>query len=229
MLKSPLVVGYKGEIGSFILAGLLKLLPKASNIWCFDINDTEKEKIERIKQASCIFLCVPMEETIPWLLKYKKHLKTIPILEQTSLKTPIYGNSKLEDLNIWSMHILFRPSATPNINDRRTAVIGNINLFWSESSLDEIEKITSSKIIWFDNYKDHDKAMALEQALVHRVILALGEMLKYNHNTYMSNKVVELSDRIKLGDINLYKQIQKNKSLKTFLSGFKEKLYEVKF
>ena len=63
MFKNPLVVGYKGEIGSFILQGLLKTMPKAKDIWCFDINETEKDKIARIKKADYIFLCVPLQDT----------------------------------------------------------------------------------------------------------------------------------------------------------------------
>jgi len=31
-MKRPLVVGYKGEIGSFILNGLLRIMPKALDI-----------------------------------------------------------------------------------------------------------------------------------------------------------------------------------------------------
>ena len=40
IFKSPLVVGYKGEIGSFILQGLLRTMPKALDILCYDILDT---------------------------------------------------------------------------------------------------------------------------------------------------------------------------------------------
>ena len=47
-MNNPLVCGYKGEIGSFILSGLLKVMPKALDIWCVDVNETESEVIDRI-------------------------------------------------------------------------------------------------------------------------------------------------------------------------------------
>ena len=63
--KSPLVVGYKGEVGSFLLNGLLKIMPKALNVWCFDICETPIEKEHRIKISDCIFLCAGLQGFMP--------------------------------------------------------------------------------------------------------------------------------------------------------------------
>ena len=224
--KSPLVVGYKGEIGSFILQGLLKTMPKALNIFCCDINETKQEVKERIQKADIIFLCVPLHETINWLTDYKDCLKDKLILEQTSLKSTIFGilkylPKKFKKLNIWSMHILFRPSATPNKNDRKVALIKRdigMGYGWKHNWINRldlvIKEITNSEIIWFENYKEHDKAMARQQALVHRILLVLSNVIKDdNHQTYIGKKVLELTDRIKSGDPELYKANQNNKYL----------------
>ena len=66
-MKQPLVIGYKGEIGLFILMGLIKIMAKALDIWCVDINETKEEVEQRIKIADTIFLCVPLETTLEWL------------------------------------------------------------------------------------------------------------------------------------------------------------------
>ena len=227
MFKSPLVVGYKGEIGSFILQGLLRTMPKASNIWCFDINDTEKEKLDRIKKCDIIFLCVPLEETIHWLLKYKKYFKNKIIIEQTSLKSTIFENTNLKNLNIWSMHILFRPSATPNKEDRRIAFIKEHDTNWHRIQ-SKIEKITESKTIWFNTWQAHDYTMAIEQALVHRTILVLRDALAGVGHTYLSQRIIELYNRIKAGDTTLYNQIQQNKGLPIMLSDFITNMKKIK-
>jgi hypothetical protein len=53
--------------------------------------------------------------------------------------------------------------------------------------------------------------MSLNQALVHRVILILGRMLQNSPAlTYVDKKVIELYDRIRAGDLELYKTIQNN-------------------
>jgi prephenate dehydrogenase len=84
-MKQPLVIGYKGEIGSFILGGLLRLMPKALDIWCTDINETDEEVANRIKVSDVIFLCVPLQLTMSWILKHKLLLKDKILIEQCSL------------------------------------------------------------------------------------------------------------------------------------------------
>lgn len=228
---SPLVVGYKGEIGSWILQGLLSLMPKALNIWCFDINETEKEKIERIKKSDIIFLCVPMQDTIDWLIKYKKYLKGKIIVEQCSLKGFLHKTKKLKigpvfnksDFILLSMHILFRPSATPNRDDRRVAIIEDYR--WDEF-IDDIKIITGTKnLVYFKTWEDHDRAMAYNQALVHRILLALGDCLSgVPGETYISQKVKELIKRIESGNKILYSLIQQNEFLPKKLEEFNDNL-----
>jgi prephenate dehydrogenase len=223
---SPLVVGYKGEIGSFILQGLLRLVPKALNIWCFDINESEREKIARIKKSDLIFLCVPIQETVDWLVKYNKYLKGKTVIEQTSLKSILYKNKKLpivKGYTLLSMHILFRPSSTPNKEDRSVALIDNIN--W-ETYINDIKIITdTSNIVVFKSWEDHDRSMAYNQALVHRVLLSLGDCLSgIRGETFVSKKVKELVERIENGDKVLYNIIQKNEFLPKKLEEFNQNL-----
>jgi len=234
MFKAPLVVGYKGEIGSFILGGLLKVMDKAVNIYCFDINETEEEKVERIIKSDVIFLCVPLQETIPWLEKYKPLLNDKLIIEQCSLKQDLFENKVCEGLRISSMHILFRPSATPDFKDRRCVFMGGAYLTEFEKNVlpSVIKVMTQSEIIMWDNYEIHDIFMAFEQALVHRVILTLSGILAEHAggHTYMSAKIGELARRIYSGDKELYKKIQDNKFFDEVLQTFKEKLdqFEIK-
>ena len=210
-MKQPLIIGYKGEIGSFILNGLLRIMPKALDIWCVDVNETEKEVQERIKIADVVFLCVPMNVTTDWILPYKKLLSNKMVVEQCSLKEWIYKDKRINDLDIRSMHILFRPSQTPNLEDRK---VGLFRSQFDEEMADDIEKITQSKIVWYSGAEEHDREMAVQQALLHRSLLVLGRMLKRcNGSTYISKKVLELEVRIRGGNKDLYGQIQKNKYL----------------
>src|SRR4051794_16919866 len=112
-MQAPLVVGYKGEIGRFILAGLLEDLPKANDIYCVDINNSDDDVRERIERADFIFLCVPLQGTADWLRKYKTCLEGKLVVEQCSVKAFLYENPEFADFSFISMHLLFRPSATP--------------------------------------------------------------------------------------------------------------------
>jgi prephenate dehydrogenase len=208
MIKQPLIVGYKGEIGSFILNGLLRVMPKALDIWCIDVNETESEIKHRIGMSDVIFLCTPMQITMDWLIKNKEELKGKIIIEQSSLKEWL-GDERLSDLDIRSMHILFKPSQTPNKEDRK---VGFIKGQFSNKMANEIVGLLSSKeAIWYDNIKDHDKEMAIQQALVHRALIVLGSMLdSCNGSTYIVKRVKELRDRIQSGDKGLYGAIQRN-------------------
>jgi prephenate dehydrogenase len=199
-------------------------MPKALNIWCVDINETEEETIDRIKISDTLFLCVPMSKTVDWLLNYKSLLEGKTIIEQCSLKEWICNDERLKGLDIRSMHILFRPSQTPDKKDRKVALFKE--QFDSEMTK-QIEGITSSEIVLIENAEIHDKEMATQQALTHRTLLLLGNALKKCHgSTYISKKVMELSDRIKQGDLSLYKSIQENRHLDEHLDkmidGFKD-------
>lgn len=220
-MKQPLVIGYKGEIGSFILNGLLRIMPKASDIWCVDVNNTDDEVKQRIKVSDVIFLCIPLQITIEWLLKHKILLKDKIIIEQCSLKEWIYKDDRISDLNIKSMHILFRPSQTPNLKDRKVALFLNQV---DKQTVKDIANITQSEIIWFKDAKIHDKFMAVQQALVHRTLLILGKMLmQYSgSSTYVSSKVIELRDRILKGNVDLYNIIQGNEHLPEIVEQFKK-------
>lgn len=217
-IKNPLVVGYKGEIGSFILSGLLKVMPKALSIWCVDINETEEEVKQRIKASDVIFLCIPFDKTLSWMDSYFYLLGDKVIIEQCSLKEWVYEYEPLSRLDIRSMHVLFRPSQTPNLEDRR---VGLIKDQFEPPIVDFIEKVTQSKIVWYKDEHEHDKEMAVQQALLHRTLLILDKMLHdCNGSTYISKKVLELSDRIKKGDLELYSKIQGNKHLPDVLENF---------
>jgi prephenate dehydrogenase len=219
IFKNPLVVGYKGEIGSFLLNGLLRTMPKALNIWCFDINESEEEKIDRIKKSDYIFLCVPIKDTVEWLMKYKPFLKDKIIIEQCSLKYIIHENKNINDLKYISMHLLFRPSATPDEKDRRCIVVGisKDNVEFTE----QIQLMTKAQIIFLDTYTEHDKLMAEKQALIHKVLLALDKTIDEGIDTYTSSQIRKLADRIKAGNQELYDFIQTNRYLSEVLVEFK--------
>ena len=112
-----MVVGYKGEIGRFILAGFLEHLPKANDILCTDINNSDEDVIERLEKADFVFLCVPLQATEAWLSRFLPHLAKKTVVEQSSVKSFLYENPAFVQLRFLSMHLLFRPSATP-IQDR---------------------------------------------------------------------------------------------------------------
>jgi prephenate dehydrogenase len=208
-MQKPLIVGYKGEIGSFILNGLLRIMPKALNIFCVDVNESEEEVKERIAQSDVIFLCVPIDMTANWIEEHKGLLKGKVIIEQCSLKEDILSRSC--DLDVRSMHILFRPSQTPNFKDR---MVGLFEGQFDKNMAKDMADITQSEIVWYKDVEEHDKEMAIQQALVHRTLLLLGESLRScKGSTFVSKKVIGLADRIKKGDLKLYKSIQENKHL----------------
>ena len=220
-ISHPMVVGYKGEIGSFILGGLLRLMPKASNIWCVDINDTEKEVIDRLRASNVIFLCVPIQHTIPWISSFKEFLQDKVILEQCSLKEELFEDSVTKGLNIRSMHILFRPSQTFNSEDRKLGLIRNQN---SPETVEALKEVTQSEVAWFEDVAEHDREMAVQQALTHRTVLILADLLRScKGSTFISKRIVELADRIRKGDIGLYQKIQENRHLPEHLNRLRDK------
>jgi len=218
--KSPLVVGYKGEIGSFLLHCLLVNMPKALHIWCFDTSETEKEKRVRIKAADIIFLCVPICETIPWLIKYKKILAGKKIVEQCSLKGR-FVDHRIESLDIFHMHLLFKPSGTPDPNDRRCVFIEG-QFHENPRLVMALCEMTKSKNILFPTLAEHDRSMAIQQTLVHRVILSLNELImKQPGQTYIGGQVNKLANRIFRMDKDLFNEIQKNGSAELITQAFK--------
>jgi len=224
---SPLVVGYKGEIGSFILQGLLKVFPKATNIYCIDVNETYKEQIDRVKKSNIIFLCVPIDQTVDWLIKFKRFLKNKVIIEQVSIKKIIFNDKRfeqIEHLNIKSMHILFKPSMTAN-HERSIALINpekarylstKVNRYWDDYVDDFREMfnlINTNDIIFYHDYEQHDRDMSIQQALVHKTLLILNSMLQNTSSgTFVSRKIRELCNRMMVGDRNLYRIIQEEAS-----------------
>lgn len=225
MFSSPLVVGYKGEIGSYLLNGLLKQMPKALDILCFDVNETPEEKKKRIEQSDCIFLCVPLNITKNWLKFWEPELGDKLIFEQCSLKSALYR--KYKNLNLFPMHLLFRPSITPDKKDRRCSILQE---FHGKEIEKWLEPIVNASIVYFKDVYEHDSEMARQQALIHRVILSLDKVLGVHPSrTYISAKVGELANRIKGGDENLYKIIQSNKQLPEILKEFKKEVDNFKY
>lgn len=238
-MKNPLVVGYRGEIGSYILAGLIKYMPSATNILCYDTVEPMDEVRAKISKADVIFLCVPLEHTLNFFRFYQLDIRGKTVVEQTSLKSTLFESPTSENarqflhgVNILSMHILFRPSSTPNFKDRKIALIDPVR--WTQADYKEIEKFVKSLaagIEVYSDYKIHDYDMAYQQALVHRVILCLNEALissKCDQRTYLGERIRELSQRILSGDKNLYSMIQENPALPSALKVFKENLTKFK-
>lgn len=222
-MKHPLVVGYKGEIGSFILSGLLRVMPKAMDIWCVDINESEAEVEKRIRKSDVIFLCLPMDVTVTWLLYHRELLKKKVILEQCSLKEKLFDSGCCDGLDVRSMHILFRPSQTPNRDDRTVAFIsGQMDI----GLIDKIAEITESRWVLFDSIQEHDREMAVQQAMLHRIILVAGKMLRQGTPTFVGKKIIELEQRIKKGDRKMYGMIQDNRHVEDVLKRFKNEMAE---
>ena len=231
MIRAPLVVGYKGEIGRFILSGFLEHLPKANDIHCVDFNNSEEDVIERIQRADFIFLCVPLEKTIDWIDRYSPHLGDKTLVEQCSVKGFLYENPACEHLRILSMHLLFRPSATPPV-DRRGLVFSDrvnpadLEVFRSEIAVALATPMSIVKAEGPDAaYVVHDRHMARQQALVHRVLLVLAESIDDPRmQTYVGLRVAELADRIRAGDPVLYRLIQENPFTNEEVASFFDRL-----
>lgn len=230
MYRAPMVVGYKGEIGRFILAGLLEHLPKADDILCTDINNSDEEVISRLQKARYVFLCVPIQDTESWLRRFKAHLDGKTIVEQCSVKAFLYENPEFDGLDLLSMHLLFRPSATPP-SERRGIVFSmrhpadTLNQFCSD-----IEATLKTPMARLDSdaepaYIVHDRLMARQQALIHRVLLVLSESLSdETMRTFVGKRVCDLADRIREGDPVLYRIIQSNRFLPDEISEFEDRL-----
>lgn len=230
-MKKPLVVGYRGEIGSYLLQGLIKYMPKALDINCVDIHETKAERNVRVMESDVIFLCTPIEKTLDFFEENKGYLKGKIVVEQTSLKSTLYKapgfNAKTHECKILSMHILFRPSATPNKEDHWVAVIEPKK--WDDEVFRFLADGLGAHIVQYKHWKAHDTDMATSQALLHRILLVLGESLMHSGgSTYMVKRVCELRNRIKNGDQKLYSMIQSNPALPEALEKFKENLEKFK-
>ena len=206
-------------------------MPKAMDIWCVDTNETETEVKQRIKKADFIFLCVPLDQTVPWVQKYKRLLSGKMLVEQTSLKEHILDHPVFDGLRVISMHVLFRPSQTPNLADRKVGIVlpcpcKGYGVVWSPPDFaKDIKTITQSEIVWFNNVRKHDAEMALKQAMLHRIILVMADMFdQCEASTFISKKITELRDRICGGDIQLYNAIQANPNLKVKLDEFNKRM-----
>lgn len=222
-IKKPLIVGYKGEIGSFILNGLLKVMPKALDIWCVDVNETEEEVKDRIGLSDVIFLCIPMKGTIEWLCKHKDILKDKIVIEQASLKEWIYNDERVKEIDLRAMHVLFKPSQTPNKDDRKVGLFRK--QFDDSWGKDIVELLSCSEVVWYANEVEHDKEMAIQQALIHRNLIVMGNMLdKCNGSTFIVKRVKELRDRILSGNKDMYGSIQNNPYLSDNLKEFVQRM-----
>ena len=221
MITNPLVVGYKGEIGSFILNGLLfRTDIQAKDIYCVDNEEQYDEVVMRIQKADYIFLCIGISQTLMWLAIFKNQLKGKIIVEQCSLKEWVYDDIICADLDVRPIHILFRPSSTP-VEDRYLGLFKGV---FTNAVSDQLIHITESKPVNFNSIKEHDLTMGRQQALVHRVLLALSATLGEGNGTYISNHVKALAKRISEGDPTLYKLIQSNKYVPEIMEEFKENL-----
>jgi prephenate dehydrogenase len=230
VFRAPLVVGYKGEIGRFVLAGLLEHLPKANDIHCVDVNNSDQDVRERIGRADFVFLCVPIQDTERWLLEHLDALREKTVVEQTSVKGFLYQNPELAEIRFLSMHLLFRPSATP-ADDRRGLVFSDrMPIEEVAAFAREIEAALKTPFAILEATDDpchvlHDRLMARQQALVHRVLLVLDEFVsEESAATFVGRRVVELAERIRSGDRVLYRMIQENPFLREELEAFRSRL-----
>ena len=232
IFKAPMVVGYKGEIGRFILAGLLEHLPKANDIHCTDVSNSKQDVVERLEKADYVFLCVPLQHTKNWLKEFSPHLSSKTIVEQCSVKSFLYEDNSFDELKLLSMHLLFRPSATPVQDRHGIAFSDRVSKEELEMFCRESERAFGTPMKLLESKDEpahvlHDKLMARQQSLVHRVLLTLVESLsEESTRTYVGMRVAELADRIKAGDAVLYRMIQENPHLEEELGAFEKRLRE---
>jgi prephenate dehydrogenase len=86
---------------------------------------------------------------------------------------------------------------------------------------DFLEYGLGTQLVYFKTWKAHDEEMALQQAVVHRVILTLGKMVDASPcTTYVGKQICNLRLRIQQGDYGLYKIIQENPYLSEKLCDF---------
>ena len=230
IFKAPMVVGYKGEIGRFILAGLLEHLPKANDIHCTDVSNSKQDVVERLEKADYVFLCMPLQITAQWLEEFAPHLEGKTIVEQCSVKSFLYENTAFDRLKLISMHLLFRPSATPLHDRHGLAFSDRVSAKDLEGFCRETKKALATPMTLLESKDEpahvlHDRLMARQQALVHRVLLTLAESLtEENMRTYVGKRVAELAERIRAGDSVLYRMIQENPHLQEELGTFEDRL-----
>ncbi|HEY3781535.1 MAG TPA: hypothetical protein VGL56_10655 [Fimbriimonadaceae bacterium] len=229
-MEAPLVVGYKGEIGRFILAGLLEDMPKANDIFCVDINNSEDEVRERIRKSDYIFLCVPLQHTVAWIDGFLPDLSGKILVEQCSVKSFLYENESYKTLNLLSMHLLFRPSATP-IKDRRCLVFSERGSSADLAAFSDLmARALKTSVVSIDSgaesaHLQHDRLMAYQQSLVHRVILVLASKIQDEHGqTFVGQRIQELAERIEAGDPELYRLIQGNPFTDSVVADFESSL-----
>jgi len=225
-----MVVGYKGEIGRFILAGLLEHLPKANDIHCTDVSNSDAEVIERLERAHYVFLCVPLQETEAWLRRFRSHLSGKTVVEQCSVKAFLYENPEFDDVDLLSMHLLFRPSGTP-VGERRGIVFSMRHSAEEVARFrDEISITLATPMSLLESgaeaaYLVHDRIMARQQALIHRVLLVLsGSLGDPALRTFVGERVCDLAERVRSGDPSLYRLIQQNRFLPDEIAEFEARL-----
>jgi prephenate dehydrogenase len=226
LFKNPLVIGYKGEVGSFFLHGLLRVMPKARYIWCYDINETEQEKIQRINTADCIFLCLPIHLTKKWFVHYRKYITGKTVIEQTSIKNWALSKTMVDigkECRIIHMHLLFRPSATEP-SERRCAFVKS--QWVTKRLVNTIRNVTRSGILFYSSIEEHDYDMAGQQALVHRTILALSDVIGKSPKTFISKKVNEIAHRIRQTNKTLFRKIQANPYKSEWMGKLRKQLAE---
>ena len=209
-------------------------MPSATSILCFDQVESIYEKKDRIERADVIFLCVPLDKTIEWLSQWAHLLEGKLIVEQTSLKAELFKVRKRKSkgtlirrgrINLLSMHILFRPSTTTEYKDKTIAIIGEKQPGEATDVINFLQYGLQTQLVYFKTWQQHDSEMALQQALTHRVILSLGELIsKTPHTTYIGKQILKLRLRIQQGDYSLYKLIQENPHLSRKLREFNTRL-----
>ena len=210
IMKKYCVAGYRGIIGSYILRGLLKHLPVAVDIQCFDIYDTEEDKLKRIKESDVIFNCVSFNHTMPFLEKYKEQLKGKIVVDQTSWKSEVYAWSKKNyDVKVYFMHILYNPETTPR-EDRQVVFFGNHmyhnwNDIFDTNIVSFISKGLEAFSIEIDealdiSISDHDKLMAHQQPEFYDMINNFIEQswkIGADYETRNFKELIKIRNRIK--------------------------------
>ena len=225
-MKKYCVAGYKGIIGSYILNGLIKYLPTASDILCFDVYDKPEVALAKIDEADVVFNCVSFNNTIDFLNLYNINLRGKILIDQTSWKTDVYEWSKMNpEVMVYFMHILYNPDNTV-MEDRQILTFEHPmgeswnNIFDHCDFSRPFERfithgLLAERVVIDDHYDkaiaDHDKMMAIQQPEFYDY---LDELVKKcgtsAYGTQNYRELLKMRDRVRSMNPDLMEGLRSN-------------------
>lgn len=187
---------------------------------------TELTPIELAKTADIVIISVPISATLKTIKAVKDHIKTSSLLcDFTSLKELTMREMLKAKCGVTGIHPLFGP-LVPSIKNQIIVFCSGRDNKWAKI-LKNIFEQGGAKVI-FTTPKDHDKKMAIVQALTHFTNIALAQTIQKQNarhlNSY-STPVFRLQalniGRILGGSPELYAELEmENQSFKKILTDY---------